>query len=55
MAAGGLSPYRENRSVGDRDNPLAPFKGGIECIFIRGGDLEKVMGHFYVTKPMLAK
>ena len=34
---GGLSLYRENRPVRNRDNPLTPFKGGIGDIFTRGG------------------
>jgi len=30
-----------------KDIPLTPFKGGIRHIFIRGGELEEVMGLFH--------
>jgi len=45
MAAGGLSLYRENRLVRNRDIPLAPFKEGIENIFIDRREPEKVVRH----------
>ncbi len=57
----GLQGFRENAGFGGGSRSVAtatrteprPLRR-LEAIFIRGGELEKVLGHFHVNEDLVA-